>query len=69
MECEKCHKNIVEGNFILVPCYRQTNRGLEASTVHVVCCDECCKAVPSKIVGSAKIVEGETVPATQGATQ
>jgi hypothetical protein len=61
MQCEKCHREIIEGNFVQVPCHKNTNAGVIATFIHVIACDECCKQITHKIAGSAKVVEAEIV--------
>lgn len=61
MLCEKCNKEIIEGNFVQVPAQLRTAQGIISSLLHIVCCDECSKTVPHKIAGSAKIVEAELI--------
>ena len=61
MVCEKCGKEITEGNFINVPCHKQTPQGIISSFIHVIVCDVCSVGIMNKIGGSAKIVEAEIV--------
>ena len=61
MKCEKCNKEVVEGNFVVVPCHKQTPQGIVASVMHIILCDVCCQGINTKIVGSAKVVDAEIV--------
>jgi hypothetical protein len=62
MKCEKCNKEIQEGNFVQVPCHKQTNAGIIATVIHVITCDECCKTITHRITGSAKVIDAEIIP-------
>lgn len=61
MICEKCNKEITEGNFIKVPCFRHTNLGIVPSVIFVVCCDDCATKIQAKVCGSVRVVEAEVV--------
>jgi hypothetical protein len=61
MQCEKCSKEIIEGNFVQVPVHQVTPRGVIATVIHVICCDTCCQSITQKISGSAKVLDAEIV--------
>jgi hypothetical protein len=63
MNCEKCDKDINEGNFIKVPCFKHTNIGIIPTVIFVVCCDDCAMKIQAKVCGSVKVIDAEVVDA------
>jgi hypothetical protein len=56
VQCEKCNKQIDEGNFVQMPAHVRDAKGVRDTLLQIVACKECCTTITQRIAGSIRII-------------